>query len=85
MVQNNKILIEEYKKTQNKELIKQIVKNNTEQQEPLFKKISQLNNEVQEVNYDNDSGLYSVFKYPVHIDKIEINTDEEPVVKDFIN
>ncbi len=83
--QNNKLLIEEYKKTQNKELIKQIVKNNTEQQEPLFKKLSQLNNEVQEVNYDNDSGVYSVFKYPVHIDKIEINTDEEPVVKDFIN
>lgn len=82
--QNNKLLIEEYHKTQNKELIKQIVKNNTERQEPLFKKLSQLNNEVQEVNYDNDSGIYSVFKYPVHIDKIEINTDEEPVVKDFI-
>ena len=82
--QNNKLLIEEYHKTQNKELIKQIVKNNTEQQEPLFKKLSQLNNEVQEVNYDNDSGIYSVFKYPVHIDKIEINTNEEPVVKDFI-
>ena len=82
--QNNKLLIDEYKKTNNKELVKQLVKNNTEIIEPLMKKISNLQNEVQEVNYDDSSNIYKVFKYPVHMDKMEVNIEEEPSVKEFI-
>ena len=70
--------------TNNKELVKQLVKNNTEIIEPLMKKISNLQNEVQEVNYDDSSNIYKVFKYPVHMDKMEVNIEEEPSVKEFI-
>ena len=78
--QSNLELLEDYKKTSNKEMLKQIVKkNNIHELEPLFKKITQLKYEIQEVNYDESDDIYKVFNYPVHFDKMEVNIEEVQV------
>ena len=51
--------------------------------EPLFKKITQLKYEIQEVNYDQDEDMYNVFTYPVHFDKIEVNIEEDQEIKEY--
>lgn len=81
--QSNLELLEDYKKTSNKEMLKQIVKNNMYELEPLFKKITQLKYEIQEVNYDESDDIYKVFNYPVHFDKMEVNIEEDQEVKEF--
>ena len=81
--QSNNELMDEYKKTKNKEILKQIVKNNIHELEPLFKKITQLKYEIQEVNYDQDEDMYNVFTYPVHFDKIEVNIEEDQEIKEY--
>lgn len=81
--QSNNDLMDEYKKTNNKDILKQIVKNNIHELEPLFKKITQLKYEIQEVNYDQDEDMYNVFTYPVHFDKIEVNIEEDQEIKEY--
>lgn len=81
--QSNQELLEDYNKTNKNEILKQIVKNNIHELEPLFKKITQLKYEIQEVNYDQNANTHCVFTYPVHFDKTEVNIEEDQEVKEY--
>jgi hypothetical protein len=68
------ILMKEYEKTQNKEILKQAMHMHVKELIPEIRNLRMLKNETMEVNKDESE--YVLFQYPVEINKIEHNVGE---------
>lgn len=68
------MLIKEYEKTQNKEILKQAVQMQVKELSPEIRNLRVLKNETMEILKDESE--YVLFQYPVEIPKIEHNVGE---------
>ena len=82
-IEDNKSILDDFKQTRNKQLIKDLVFNNVRNVHREARTISQLENEIIEMNYYKDENMYKVYKFPVLFHKSEINLGEPEVVKSF--
>lgn len=82
-IEDNKSILDEFKQTKNKQLIKDLVFNNVRNVHREARTISQLENEIIEMNYYKDENIYEVYKFPILFHKSEINLGEPEVVKSF--
>ena len=82
-VEDNKSILDDFKQTRNKQLIKDLVFNNVRNVHREARTISQLENEIIEMNYYKDENMYKVYKFPVLFHKSEINLGGPEVVKSF--
>lgn len=79
LVDNNKNLLEEYKETNNTELIKEVVKANVQDVYRVARNIRNLEHEIMEMNFYKDKGnIHKIFQYPVTLQKREYNLSGEP-------
>ena len=82
-IEDNKAILDEFKQTKNKQLIKDLVFNNVRNVHREARTISQIENEIIEMNYYKDENIYKVYKFPMLFHKSEINLGEPEVVKNF--
>jgi len=82
-IEDNKAILDDFKQTKNKQLIKDLVFNNVRNVHREARTISQLENEIIEMNYYKDENIYKVYKFPILFHKSEINYGEPEVVKSF--
>jgi Leucine-rich repeat (LRR) protein len=73
-------LLEEYKKTNNTEFLKTALKIQINEIYPEVRNRSLLENKIRELDNNESSNNYKLFKYPVEISKIAYNLKEEPRV-----
>jgi Leucine-rich repeat (LRR) protein len=73
-------LLEEYKKTNNTEFLKTALKIQINEIYPEVRNRSLLENKIRELDNDESSNNYKLFKYPVEISKLAYNLKEEPRV-----
>lgn len=80
LIDNNKELLDEYKQTNNKEIIKEVVKINFEDVYRVARQIRNLEHEIMDMNFYEDEGkvFSKIFQYPVTLEKIETNVSGEP-------
>ena len=83
-IEDNKSILNDFKQTGNKQLIKDLVFNNVRNVHREARTISQLENEIIEMNYYKDENIYKVHKFPILFHKSEINLGEPEVVKSFV-
>lgn len=82
ILDTNKSLFEEYQKTNNREVIKTIVKNNINEVDVLARNLRNLKHEIMEMNYYDDEKLHKLYQFPVILNKLTSNIGEpESVVK----
>ena len=82
ILDTNKELFEEYQKTNNREIIKTIVKNNINEVDVIARNLRNLKHEVMEMNYYDDEKLHKLYQFPVILNKLTTNIGEpESVVK----
>lgn len=79
----NKEILNEYKKTNNNQLIKDVVANNINNVFREARNIRELENEIIQMNYYKDENMFKVFKYPVLLQNTEINIAEPIRVQNF--
>ena len=82
ILDTNKELFEEYQKTNNREVIKTIVRNNINEVDVLARNLRNLKHEVMEMNYYDDEKIHKLYQFPVILNKLTTNIGEpESVVK----
>lgn len=83
-IDENKEIMEEFKQTNNTQLLKEYVSNNINNIQREARNLRNLENEVIEVNYYKDENLFKVFKSPVTLNKYDSNAGEPVSVVSFI-
>tara|TARA_B100001057_G_C22869035_1_gene957905 strand:+ start:6576 stop:7988 length:1413 start_codon:yes stop_codon:yes gene_type:complete len=79
----NKEILNEYKKTENNQLIKDIVANNVNNVFREARNIRELENEIVQINYYKEENIFKVFKYPVLLQNTEETITEAERVQFF--
>ena len=84
LLEKNRELIEEYKSSQNPEILKVIVKSQIEDIYPEIRNRRLLEGEVMEIDSETFTNRveYSIFKYPIEISKIvDVLGEKSRVIK----
>ena len=76
--------MEEFKQTNNKQLLKDYVSNNINNIQREARNLRYLENEIIEVNHYKDENVFQVFKSEVALNKLESNAGEPVSVISFI-
>lgn len=83
IIDSNKQIIDDFKKTNNNELLKDMVQNNKDNLYRHARNLRNLKHEIMEMNYDEDTRLYKLYQYPVLLDKLLINLADSEEVSSF--
>jgi hypothetical protein len=84
-IENIRNLLNEYKSTQNRELLKTAVQLQVDELLPETRIIRMMKNEIMEIQYTTISNHneYSVFKYPISLEKIDVFIGEHSKVNKY--
>jgi hypothetical protein len=83
-IDENREIMEEFKQTNNKQLLKDYVSNNINNIQREARNLRYLENEIIEVNHYKDENVFQVFKSEVALNKLETNAGEPVSVISFI-
>lgn len=83
-IDENREIMEEFKQTNNKQLLKDYVSNNINNIQREARNLRYLENEIIEVNHYKDENVFQVFKSEVALNKLESNAGEPLSVISFI-
>uniref|UniRef100_A0A6C0DP20 Uncharacterized protein n=1 Tax=viral metagenome TaxID=1070528 RepID=A0A6C0DP20_9ZZZZ len=85
VIENIRNLLNEYKNTKNRELLKTAVQLQVDELLPETRIIRMMKNEIMEIQYTTISNHneYSVFKYPISLEKLDISIGEPSKVNKY--
>jgi len=85
IIENVRNLLNEYKKTQNNEILKTAVKLQVDELLPETRIVRMMKNEIMELEQKTISNHneYAIFKYPISLEKIDIPIGEPPKVNKY--